>query len=175
MNFLGVGAQEIILVALIAAVVVGPQRFPELAVQVAKALKFLRNYANSATSQMRGELDELTKEYAEVRKELRELKQTTQKEVEIVAEQLSQEAADATGTLDQEVAAAKASVGQEVTAVKDSMRSATSGSHPSVTPSGERPPRPEARSRPVRGRLRCEQRHRTAVPDSRRRAAGLAG
>ncbi len=42
MNFLGIGLPEIVLISLIAVVVLGPERFPEAAVQVARAIKCLR-------------------------------------------------------------------------------------------------------------------------------------
>ena len=49
MNFLGIGMAEIVLIALIAVVVLGPERFPEVAVQVARAIKWLRGYATENT------------------------------------------------------------------------------------------------------------------------------
>jgi len=70
MNFLGIGLPEIVLILVIAVIIVGPQRLPELAVQLARAIRFLRGYATDATAQIRAELDELTKEYDQVRKEL---------------------------------------------------------------------------------------------------------
>lgn len=74
MNVFGVGPLEMMLVAVIAIVVLGPERFPQAAVQVAKAIKFLRGYATEATSDLREEFKELTKEYEDLRKELNEIK-----------------------------------------------------------------------------------------------------
>jgi sec-independent protein translocase protein TatB len=44
---------ELLLCVIIAVVVLGPERFPQAAVQVAKALKFLRGYATEATLDLR--------------------------------------------------------------------------------------------------------------------------
>ena len=68
MNIFGVGPMEMLLIAVIAVVVLGPERFPEAAVQVAKAIKFLRGYATEATSDLRSEFAELTKEYEGLRR-----------------------------------------------------------------------------------------------------------
>ena len=88
MNFFGIGLPEIILILLIALIVVGPQRLPEVAVQIARAIRQLRGYATDATTQIRAELDELTKEYDEVRKELRDFRQAVLKDVSSVSEDI---------------------------------------------------------------------------------------
>ena len=84
MDFLGIGLPELILVLIIAAVVVGPKRLPEVAVQLARVIRQLRGYATDVTSQMRGELDELTREYEQVRKDLQEFRDSATKEVRSV-------------------------------------------------------------------------------------------
>lgn len=89
MNFFGVGPLEATLVIVVAVIVLGPERIPEVAVQIAKAVKFLRGYATTATSQMRAELDELTKEYEEVRRELHEFRQSVGKDVKSMTDQVS--------------------------------------------------------------------------------------
>jgi sec-independent protein translocase protein TatB len=90
MNVFGIGALEIGLIIIIAVIVIGPERFPEAAVQVARALKFLRGYANDATSELRKEFAELTKEYEDIRKELDEVRGTVIKETGSVTQQMSQ-------------------------------------------------------------------------------------
>ena len=84
MDFLGIGLPELIVVLLIAVIVVGPKRLPEVAVQLARAIRQLRGYATDVTSQMRAELDELTREYEQVRQELREFRDSATKEVHSV-------------------------------------------------------------------------------------------
>jgi sec-independent protein translocase protein TatB len=89
MNFFGVGPLEMGLIAVIAVIVLGPERFPELAVQVARAIKFLRGYANSATSDLRAEFQELTKEYESLRQEMDEVRGSLTKEASTVTEEMS--------------------------------------------------------------------------------------
>jgi sec-independent protein translocase protein TatB len=74
MNFLGVGPLEVALVAIVAVIVLGPERIPGVAVQLARAVRYMRGYATDATADIRKELQDLTKEYDEVRKELNEFK-----------------------------------------------------------------------------------------------------
>lgn len=81
MNFLGVGLPEVGLIMVIAVIVLGPERIPEFAVQLARAYRWLRGYANDSTSELRAEFSELMKEYEEVRKELRELRGDVDKDV----------------------------------------------------------------------------------------------
>jgi sec-independent protein translocase protein TatB len=106
MNFFGIGPLEIGLVVVIAVVVLGPERFPELAVQIARAIKYLRGYANEATSDLRAEFQELTKEYEEMRKELAEVRSSV--------------ASGATGLM------------KDVTAVSDDMRRAAGEAQPKL-------------------------------------------
>lgn len=89
MNFFGIGPLELVVVAVIAVVVLGPERIPEVAVQIARAVRYLRGYATSATSQMRTELAELTREYEQVRRELQEFRQSVGKDVTAMTEQLT--------------------------------------------------------------------------------------
>ncbi|HEV8573964.1 MAG TPA: Sec-independent protein translocase protein TatB [Dehalococcoidia bacterium] len=89
MNFFGVGAFELALVAIIAVIVLGPERIPGVAVQLARAVRYMRGYATDATADIRKELEELTKEYDEVRKEFQEFRTTVRKDVSSVAEEVS--------------------------------------------------------------------------------------
>ncbi len=88
MDFLGIGMPELIVILIIAAVVVGPKRLPEVAVQLARLIRQLRGYATDVTSQMRSELDELTREYEQVRKELQEFRESATKEVRSVTSEV---------------------------------------------------------------------------------------
>ena len=89
MNFLGVGPLEATVVIVVAVIFLGPERIPEVAVQIAKAVKYLRGYATSATSQMRAELDELTREYEAVRRELTDFRDSVRKDVTSMADQVN--------------------------------------------------------------------------------------
>jgi sec-independent protein translocase protein TatB len=88
MNFFGVGAFELALVAVVAVIVLGPERIPGVAIQLARAVKYVRGYANDATADIRKELQELTKEYDEVRKELSDFRQSVGRDVSSVASEI---------------------------------------------------------------------------------------
>ena len=76
MNLFGVGPMEAGLVIVIAVLVLGPERFPEVAVQLAKAIKFLRGQADRTVGPLRAEFEELTREYEEMRRELADVRTT---------------------------------------------------------------------------------------------------
>lgn len=90
MDFLGIGLPEITLILIIAVIVVGPKRLPEFAVQIARVIRRLRGYATDVTSQMREELDELTREYEAMRKELQEFRDAATRSVEAVTREVDQ-------------------------------------------------------------------------------------
>jgi Tat protein translocase TatB subunit len=88
MNFIGVGPMELMLIVVIAVIVLGPERFPQAAVQLARAIKFLRGYANSATSELREEFNELTKEYESLRAEMDEMRGSVMQDVTRVRDEM---------------------------------------------------------------------------------------
>ncbi len=90
MNFLGVGLPEIVLILVVAVIVVGPERIPALAVQIAKGIRLLRGYANDTTAQLRSELNDLTREYNSVREELKEFRQALSTGVSSVTGEIDQ-------------------------------------------------------------------------------------
>lgn len=60
----GIGLAEAMVIALVAVVVFGPDRLPELARQAARFVRTARTFAQSAQAQLR---DELGPEYADLR------------------------------------------------------------------------------------------------------------
>jgi Tat protein translocase TatB subunit len=94
MDFLGIGLPELIMVLIVAVVVVGPKRLPEVAVQIARLIRQLRGYATDVTAQMRSELDELTREYEQVRKELREFRQAAAKDLDSISREVDRAVRD---------------------------------------------------------------------------------
>jgi sec-independent protein translocase protein TatB len=88
MNVFGVGPFELALVAIVAVIVLGPERIPAVAVQLARAVRYMRGYATDATADIRRELQELTKEYDEVRKELQEFRTSVGKDLSSVANEV---------------------------------------------------------------------------------------
>lgn len=66
------GPQELLLVAVVALFVLGPERLPEAARAAARALRRLRTYSLSATRDLRGiaDLGDIEREVQELRREL---------------------------------------------------------------------------------------------------------
>ena len=60
----GIGLPELMVIAIVAVVVFGPERLPEFAKQAGRFVRQLRNLAQSAQSQLR---EELGPEYADLR------------------------------------------------------------------------------------------------------------
>lgn len=60
----GIGLPELMVIAIVAVVVFGPERLPEYARQAGRFVRQLRNLANSAQSQLR---EELGPEYADLK------------------------------------------------------------------------------------------------------------
>ena len=61
MDFLGIGPLELIVVMIIAFIVVGPERLPELARSVGKTLRDVRALSQGLTSEWQKEIDSLSK------------------------------------------------------------------------------------------------------------------
>jgi len=80
MGFLGVGVFELFLIFAIAVIVLGPDRIPEVAVQLARAVRFLRNFATDSTRELRSEFEELMSEYDDLREELAGLRKVLDKD-----------------------------------------------------------------------------------------------
>ena len=55
-QFLDIGAGELLAVVVIAVLVLGPDKVPELGRKAARVLRFLRGVANTATDQLKAEL-----------------------------------------------------------------------------------------------------------------------
>lgn len=80
MNFLGMGAMEIIVIMVVALIIFGPERLPEMGAQAGKALRDFRNMTREMTgefeesiSDVRGVMDEMKMTVADVQRETREL------------------------------------------------------------------------------------------------------
>ncbi len=100
MDFLGIGLPELIVVLIVAVIVVGPKRLPEVAVQIARAIRQLRGYATDVTAQMRSELDELTRDYEQVRKEVQDLRQVATKGLDSVSRDVNRTVRDVSAVIE---------------------------------------------------------------------------
>jgi sec-independent protein translocase protein TatB len=94
MNFYGVGLPEIILILVLALIVVGPQRLPELAGQLARLVRQARRYAGQVTSQLKYELGDVTQDYESLRQELRQLRQELDQQAKPLRDEMDAAKAD---------------------------------------------------------------------------------
>ncbi len=62
MNFMGVGPAEIIVILVVALVVVGPERLPRLAADIARTIRELRKYTTSITAEFSEVIQDFEKE-----------------------------------------------------------------------------------------------------------------
>jgi sec-independent protein translocase protein TatB len=69
-QFMGVGWQEIALVLVVALVVVGPERLPNVAYQVGKAVRTMQQYARAVRSEFSEELGYIEEQYKTVKGEM---------------------------------------------------------------------------------------------------------
>ncbi len=99
MQFFGIGPLEILMVLVVALLVLGPQRLPEVAVQLARAIKAIRRYAATMTAEFRREFREAYQEIEQMRAELRELRQALREQVAQVGRELEEAARQAQASI----------------------------------------------------------------------------
>ena len=99
MDFLGIGLPELIVILLVALLVVGPQKLPQTAVQIARFIRQVRHYATEVTEQLREEMDKLESEYDAAQGELRRARA----ELEEARKEVDKLVAEATGLSDDEL------------------------------------------------------------------------
>ena len=105
----------------LAVVVLGPERIPEFAVQVARAVRFLRNFATDSTRELRSEFEELMSEYGDLREELRGLREVMDK---------------TTSSVSKDIEGAQRDIRAATTAVDKALAEA----EPIIEPGGDIPP-----------------------------------
>ena len=62
MNFLGVGAAELIVILVVALIFVGPERLPRLAADIARTIREIRKYTGSLAAEFNEVIQEFDKE-----------------------------------------------------------------------------------------------------------------
>jgi sec-independent protein translocase protein TatB len=67
---IGIGLPQLVLILLVAMLVFGPERLPEIARQIAKWVNVLRSYANDVQGQFGGELDDIRSEVFSIQRDL---------------------------------------------------------------------------------------------------------
>ncbi len=75
MEFLGVGLPELLVILVLAVLVVGPQRLPEFAAQLARFMRAFRRYSSRITAEFNETLQELETEYDDMKGEWKDVGQ----------------------------------------------------------------------------------------------------
>jgi len=75
MEFLGVGPAELLVILVLAMLVVGPQRLPEFAAQLARFMRAFRRYTSRITSEFNETMQELEHEYDDMKGEWKDVGQ----------------------------------------------------------------------------------------------------
>ena len=70
MEFLGIGYQEIIAILVVALIFLGPERLPQTAYQLGRAVRTMQRYARLVRDEFREELEYLEAEYRGIRSEM---------------------------------------------------------------------------------------------------------
>ena len=80
MEFLGIGYQELLLVLVLLLVVVGPDRLPQMAYQIGRAVRTMQGYARAVRDEFRDEIDYLDEQYKVVKGQVDEAQQVLRTE-----------------------------------------------------------------------------------------------
>jgi Tat protein translocase TatB subunit len=99
MEFLGVGLPELLVILLITLIVVGPQRLPEVAAQIARAMREFRRYTSSLSQEVTDALQDLEKEYTAVKEEWKEVGEAVRHDVKAMEAEVSGAVEDARSAL----------------------------------------------------------------------------
>lgn len=70
MEFLGIGYQELLLVLVLLLIVVGPERLPQMAYQIGRAVRQMQVYARAVRDEFKDEIDYLDDQYKTIRGEV---------------------------------------------------------------------------------------------------------
>jgi sec-independent protein translocase protein TatB len=97
-ELLGIGLPELLMVLLVALLVLGPQRLPQVAVQLARAVRAVRRYAAGLNADLRQEFREALAELEEMRAEVQELRRTLDEQASQTRRYLEETARELEGT-----------------------------------------------------------------------------
>lgn len=91
MNFFGVGAAEAGVIFVIALIVIGPQRFPEIMRQAGRWYRIARAYSNEVMKDVRAAVDEIEQEVKAETDDLRSVRELTDLKGDLVEARESME------------------------------------------------------------------------------------
>ena len=165
MNIFGVGIPEILVVLLLAAVIFGPGKLPEIAGQFGRAIRELREYARDFRDEYLTDFEEVREEFIEQRFELEQI------DADIRADLASAEADVRSAVRDAETMTEEA-----IEAAKDELPPRSAGDAATSTNGSGQDGAVDARSEPTAEtearRVRSTRRRPVVRP---RRAAAVGG
>ena len=88
MDFLGIGLPELLIILVLILIVVGPNRLPEMAAQLARFIRDVRRFAASVTRDFNETIQELEHEYEDVKGEWKEIGQGLDENARAVGDEL---------------------------------------------------------------------------------------
>jgi sec-independent protein translocase protein TatB len=128
-EFLGIGLPELLVILILTLIVVGPNRLPEMAAQMARFIRAARRYGNTVTKDFNEALHDLEQEYDDMKGEWKEVSEGLDKtakdmtkELKEAGEGLEKTAKDVTKELkaaDEEV---RKAAGEASSAVEDAAK-----------------------------------------------------
>jgi Tat protein translocase TatB subunit len=95
MDFLGVGLPELLVILVLILIVVGPQRLPQMAAQLARLIRDFRRYTANLSREFTGVLEEFEREYSEAREEWKEMRRGLERDSQAIESQIAGAAKDA--------------------------------------------------------------------------------
>jgi sec-independent protein translocase protein TatB len=106
LEFLGVGYQEILVILILLLVVVGPERLPQMAYQIGRAVRQMQRYARAVRDEFSDEMQYLEEQYNTVRGDIEEARGELEREQRQLDQDMRQ--------LDTEVKAASREIEESV-------------------------------------------------------------
>ena len=107
MEFLGIGLPELLVILILTLIVVGPNRLPEMAAQLARFIRAARRYGNTVTKDFNEALHELEQEYDDMKGEWKEVGEGLDKTASDIGKELKAADEDVRKALDDASSAAE--------------------------------------------------------------------
>lgn len=142
MNFFNIGAGEFFLILILLMIVFGPERLPQLARQLGKAINDLKRFARDIDPELLQDFREITKDFESVRDEVTSLRS----DLAEIQRDISGAAKDVSGSLNEVVQEAKVSTSltTDPQAVRAAQAAAASAQYRAAAPVATSGPKPVA-------------------------------
>ena len=101
MEFFGIGLPEMLVILVLILIVVGPQRLPEMAAQIARFIREFRRYTSQLSRDIGDALEDIEKEYTDVQEEWKEVSDTVRRETKAIEAEISDAAGEASAALEE--------------------------------------------------------------------------